>query len=106
MSVDVEKRYTADHEWVESLDGRTVRMGVTDYAQRSLGDLVFVELPKPGTAVDQKQMIGVVESVKGASDIYAPVSGTVRQVNEQVINKPSLINKRAEDDGTERAVAS
>lgn len=76
-----------------------VRMGITDYAQRSLGDLVFVELPKPGTTIGQKQMIGVVESVKGASDIYAPVSGTIKQTNGQVINKPSLINKKAEDDG-------
>lgn len=81
------------------MEGRMVRMGITDYAQRSLGDLVFVELPKPGTTIGQKQMIGVVESVKGASDIYAPVSGTIKQTNGQVINKPSLINKKAEDDG-------
>lgn len=76
-----------------------VRIGITDYAQKALGDLVYVELPKLESLVKRKDMIGVVESVKGASDVYAPVSGTITNVNELVITKPSLINKSPEEEG-------
>ncbi|PJF17584.1 CDP-diacylglycerol--glycerol-3-phosphate 3-phosphatidyltransferase [Paramicrosporidium saccamoebae] len=94
------RRYTADHEWVEVIRPTAVRMGITDYAQKALGDLVYVELPKVGTAIKQKEPVGVVESVKGASDVYAPLSGTVTKINETAIAKPSLINKSPEGDGT------
>lgn len=78
---------------------QTVRVGITDYAQRALGDLVYVELPKVGTSIKQKEPVGVVESVKGASDVYAPITGTVTQINENATLKPSLINKSPEKDG-------
>lgn len=93
-------RYTKDHEWVqEGLHAGRVRIGITDYAQKALGDLVYVELPKIGAMIKKQDMIGVVESVKGASDVYAPVSGTVAAVNVQVVKRPSLINKSPEDEG-------
>lgn len=96
---DIVKRYTGDHEWVEQLSDTKVRIGITDYAQKSLGDLVYVELPKIGSSVKTKQMVGVVESVKGASDVYSPVTGKVVAVNENAKSKPSLINKSPEQDG-------
>lgn len=76
-----------------------VRIGITDYAQRALGDLVYVELPKVGMTVKKQDAVGVVESVKGASDVYAPVSGTVAAINELVVKKPSFINKSPEGEG-------
>jgi len=93
-------RFTTDHEWVK-FDPATNEgtVGITDYAQKALGDVVFVELPQSGTEIAQGDSIGAVESVKAASDIYAPVSGSVTQVNEQLGDQPSLLNKAPQGDG-------
>ncbi len=86
-------RYTDKHEWVSPLQaGATVRVGITDYAQDALGDIVFVELPEAGATVEAGQPFGEVESTKSASEIYAPVTGTVMARNEQLKDKPELIN--------------
>ncbi len=85
-------RYTRDHEWARQEGGR-VRVGITDYAQEQLGDVVFVELPKVGARVAQRQPFGVVESVKAVSDLYAPVSGDVAEVNGELPNAPELVNQ-------------
>jgi len=84
-------RYTDKHEWVTT-DGATVRVGITDFAQDALGDIVFVQLPEPGSTVEAGQPLGEVESTKSVSDIYAPVSGTVVARNEQLTDQPELIN--------------
>jgi len=93
------KRYTEQHEWIEISDGKVGVVGITDYAQQLLGDVVFVELPPVDSFVTKGDELGAVESVKSASDIYAPMSGQVYEVNEELTSKPSLINKSAEDDG-------
>ncbi len=85
-------RFTKEHEWVRLEDGTAV-FGITDYAQDSLGDVVFVELPAPGTPVRQGETFGVVESVKAASDLYAPLSGEVIERNNALEQSPELINK-------------
>ncbi|OAV87196.1 glycine cleavage system H protein [Puccinia triticina 1-1 BBBD Race 1] len=94
------KRYTKEHEWV-SLDPKTNigTIGITDYAQNSLGDVVFVELPEVSATVSTGELIGAVESVKAASDIFAPVSGTVTEVNTKLTDQAGLLNKSPEDDG-------
>jgi glycine cleavage system H protein len=84
-------RYTEQHEWVAARSGG-VRVGITDFAQDSLGDIVFVSLPEPGTAVEAGQALGEVESTKSVSEIYAPVSGTVTARNDELGSKPELIN--------------
>ena len=84
--------YTAEHEWVRRTGEDTVRVGITDFAQSSLGDVVFVELPAPGTQVKQGETFGVVESVKAASDLYAPVSAKVVAVNGDLEGSPQLVN--------------
>ncbi|KAJ7038122.1 glycine cleavage H-protein-domain-containing protein [Mycena alexandri] len=96
----ITKRYTVEHEAVEYDD--TTGLGVvciTDHAQSSLGDVVFVELPTIGKEVSKGDQIGAVESVKAASDIYAPVSGTVEEVNEALASQPGLLNKSPEEKG-------
>jgi glycine cleavage system H protein len=86
-------RYTAEHEWVRATEGSaTVRVGITDYAQEALGDVVFVSLPDVGATVEKGAAVGEVESTKSVSDIYAPVSGTVTGRNEQLDERPELIN--------------
>jgi glycine cleavage system H protein len=86
-------RYTAKHEWVGTREGtEAVRVGITDFAQDALGDIVFVQLPEPGTAVEADQPLGEVESTKSVSEIYAPVTGTVRARNDQLADEPELIN--------------
>ncbi|KAF8922476.1 glycine cleavage H-protein-domain-containing protein [Mucidula mucida] len=96
----ITKRYTSDHESVVFDDETGLGVvSITDYAQSSLGDVVFVELPTIGSQVEQGSQIGAVESVKAASDIYAPVSGIVKEVNESLSDQPSLINKSPEDKG-------
>ncbi|TDL28726.1 hypothetical protein BD410DRAFT_781257 [Rickenella mellea] len=98
MRTLVTKRYTTDHELVVFDDATNIGVvSITDYAQSSLGDVVFVELPSPGTEVSQGDQIGAVESVKAASDIYAPVSGKIEEVNETLDGQPGLINKSPED---------
>jgi glycine cleavage system H protein len=84
-------RYTADHEWVDARGG-TIRIGITDYAQDALGDVVYVALPTVGTAFGAGDGLGEIESTKSVSDIYAPVSGTVVAVNESLAGQPDLIN--------------
>ena len=84
-------KYTAEHEWVR-VDGETVRLGITDYAQEALGDIVFVTLPAVGTEVTAGQSFGEVESTKSVSDVYAPLAGTVTAVNEALDANPELVN--------------
>jgi glycine cleavage system H protein len=84
-------KYTEDHEWI-TVDGDIATVGITHHAQDALGDVVFVDLPEVGAAMDQKAVAGVVESVKAAADVYMPVSGTVTEVNEALRADPSLAN--------------
>ena len=87
-------KYTKEHEWVK-VEGDTGTIGITDYAQNSLGDIVFVELPKVGANLEKGKTFGTVESVKAVSDIYAPVSGTVTAINEELTKSPEKINSDA-----------
>jgi glycine cleavage system H protein len=87
-------RYTREHEWIE-VDGNQGKVGITDYAQNSLGDIVFVDLPKVGSLVEKGKVFGSVESVKAVSDLYSPVSGTVKAVNEELTTAPEKINTDA-----------
>ena len=89
--VPADLRYTKDHEWVR-VDGDTATIGVTDFAASQLGDVVFVDLPAAGKAVEQYATFGVVESVKAVSDLYAPVSGEVTEVNGELGANPELVN--------------
>jgi glycine cleavage system H protein len=86
--------YTTDHEWLK-IEGDTATIGITNYAQEQLGDVVFVELPKVGRTVKKAEAAAVVESVKAASDVYAPISGEVLEVNETLGNEPGLVNSDA-----------
>ena len=94
MAYPQDYRYTKEHEWVK-IEGDTGTIGITDYAQNSLGDIVFVELPKMGATLEKGKTFGTVESVKAVSDIYAPVSGTVTAINEELIKSPEKINSDA-----------
>jgi glycine cleavage system H protein len=87
-------RYTKEHEWID-VEGTTAKIGITDYAQDSLGDIVFVELPKVGSKLEKDKVFGSVESVKSVSDLYAPASGTVIAVNEELTTAPEKINADA-----------
>jgi glycine cleavage system H protein len=89
--VPADLRYTKDHEWVR-VDGDVATIGVTDFAANQLGDVVFVDLPPVGKAIEQFATFGVVESVKAVSDLYAPVSGEVAEVNPDLANTPELVN--------------
>jgi glycine cleavage system H protein len=93
-----ERRYTKTHEWL-TVDGKTVTVGITDFAQSQLGDVVFLELPSPGRKLALRESFGVVESVKAASDLYSPVAGRVTAVNEKLSAKPELINSDPYGDG-------
>ena len=86
--------YTSDHEWL-SIDGDVATIGITDYAQAQLGDVVFVELPQVGRSLKKAEAAAVVESVKAASDVYAPISGEVVEVNQAVVDEPALVNSDA-----------
>lgn len=87
-------KYSKSHEWVEFLEGGAARIGITDYAQSQLGDIVFVNLPAPGDAVDAGGRLADVESVKAVSDIFSPVAGNVREVNEELEASPEAINQK------------
>lgn len=89
-------KYSKDHEWVK-IDGDRAYIGITDHAQKSLGDIVFVELPEVDVELDAGDQLAVVESVKAASDVYSPISGTVIEVNEELDASPELINENAYD---------
>jgi glycine cleavage system H protein len=91
MAYPTTYHYTREHEWID-ISGKTGKIGITDYAQDSLGDIVFVELPKVGSTVAQGKVFGSVESVKAVSDLYSPVSGTVVEVNEELSAAPEKIN--------------
>ena len=91
--------YTASHEWLEKLDNGNYKIGITEFAQSQLGDIVFVELPEVGESYAQEDECGVVESVKTASDIYCPVPGTVTAANDSLEDTPELINDSPYDDG-------
>lgn len=91
MSYPSNYRYTKEHEWID-VSGDLATIGITDYAQHALGDVVFVELPKPGTKITTGKSFGSVESVKAVSDIYAPASGEVVEANAELQNKPESIN--------------
>jgi glycine cleavage system H protein len=98
-NVPQELKYTESHEWVGVEADGTVRIGISDHAQEQLGDLVFVELPAVGDTIDQGDPCSVVESVKAASDIYAPVTGEVVAVNEDLEDDPGIINSDPYGDG-------
>jgi len=87
-------KYTKEHEWIKA-DGKAATIGITHYAQESLGDIVFVDLPKPGSEITAGKTFGTVESVKAVSDLYAPASGTVAEVNGELATAPEKINKDA-----------
>jgi glycine cleavage system H protein len=89
--------YTKSHEWVEFLDDTTALIGISDHAQHELGDLVFVNLPEVGDAITSGKMFADVESVKAVSDVFAPVTGTVAEINEDLLDAPEKINKSAYD---------
>jgi len=91
MSVPQELKYTKDHEWLRR-DGSAAVIGITDHAQQQLGDVVFVELPPVGTTLDAGAAFGTVESVKAVSDLFAPVSGEVIEINQSVVDAPETVN--------------
>ena len=94
MAYPADYKYTKEHEWLK-LDGNTGTIGITDHAQDSLGDIVFVELPKVGSEITAGKTFGSVESVKAVSDLFAPVTGTVTEVNEALNSTPEQVNKDA-----------
>ncbi len=98
FDIDTDCRYLESHEWVRP-DGDTARIGITDFAQDELGDVVFVELPAEGDDVTREAEFGVVESIKAVSDLYAPVSGEVVAVNERLFDEPELVNDDPFGDG-------
>lgn len=91
-------KYTEEHEWV-LVENETATVGITDFAQDQLGDVVFVELPEVGSTVEAGKAFGVVESVKAVSDIYAPLSGEIVEINEELVEAPEVINTSAYEDG-------
>jgi glycine cleavage system H protein len=98
MKLDKAARYAETHEWARK-DGGAVSIGISDHAQHSLGDIVFVDLPELGSVFKAKDTFGVVESVKAASDLYLPLAGTIVQVNEKLTEQPDLINKDCYGEG-------
>ena len=93
-----EKKYSKDHEWIK-IENEIAIIGITDYAQESLGDIVFIELPKVGRLINTGDQVGVVESVKAASDLFAPISGEIIEVNNELTNSPQLMNSDPENSG-------
>lgn len=98
MDFPEDLKYSKEHEWVRVEDGIAV-IGITEFAQDELGDIVYVETPKVGSTVKQNEQFGVVESVKTVSDLFSPITGEVTEVNEEVVSSPELINKSAYTDG-------
>jgi|SRR5271156_1519108 len=92
MAYPTDRKYTKEHEWIQA-SGTSATVGITDHAQESLGDIVFVELPKVGAELSAGKTFGTVESVKAVSDLYAPVSGTVTEANEELATSPENVNK-------------
>ena len=98
MDIPEDLKYTKEHEWAR-IRGNRVVVGITDFAQEELGDVVYVELPEPGTAVAAETPFGVVESVKAVSDLFCPISGTVIEINEDLEDHPELVNDAPYEDG-------
>lgn len=98
MNIPAELKYTSDHEWLR-VEGKTAVLGITDFAQSQLGDVVFVELPQVGRTIACGETVAVIESVKAVSDVYAPVSGKVVKVNEPLEEAPELVNQSPYGDG-------
>ena len=98
MPSPTDRRYTKEHEWVRVEDNVAV-VGITDYAQDQLGDIVYLNLPSPGTQVKQLDKLGEIESVKAVSDLYSPVSGEVAEVNQEVNDRPELVNQSPYEEG-------
>ena len=98
FNIPAEFYYTKEHEWVR-VEGDKCRVGVTDYAQDSLHEIVYVDLPKVGAKVAQMQSLGTVESVKAVADVYSPITGTVQEVNNQLSDAPELVNKSPYEKG-------
>jgi glycine cleavage system H protein len=94
MSYPKQYRYTKEHEWAELLSESRIRVGITDHAQSSLGDIVFLELPKVGRELKSHETFGVVESIKAVSDLYAPVSGKVVEIHSDLVSDPGRINSQ------------
>jgi glycine cleavage system H protein len=92
MAYPTDRKYTKEHEWIQA-SGTTAAVGITDHAQESLGDIVFVELPKVGAEIAAGKTFGTVESVKAVSDLYAPASGTVTEINGELATSPEKVNK-------------
>lgn len=99
MEIPKECRYTKDHEWLLVQTDGTVKVGITEYAQNELGDVVFVDLPAVGTALTKGKSFATVESVKAVSDVYAPIDGTVEAVNTALSDSPDTINRSPHNDG-------
>lgn len=93
-----DRRYTRTHEWIQ-VDGKTATVGITDFAQAQLGDVVFLELPSTGRKLAARESFGVIESVKAASDLYSPVAGRITAVNDKLSGKPELVNSDPYGDG-------
>ena len=96
--IPTELKYTNDHEWLK-IENEVGIIGITDYAQESLGDITFVELPSPGDSLTKGDAFGVVESVKAASDLYMPVGGEILEVNAELENSPEILNKNPYENG-------
>ena len=98
MKQTMDKRYSESHEWVQ-IDGDIGVVGVTNYAQKELGDIVYVELPTPGKSIESGEEVAVLESTKAAADVYSPVSGEILEVNETLNDQPELVNQGSETSG-------
>lgn len=98
MDFPEDLKYTKEHEWAR-LEGNVVAIGITDYAQENLGEIVYVELPEEGAEFSQGEAFGVVESTKAVSDLYSPVSGTVVEINDSLVDNPEIINEDPYEDG-------
>jgi glycine cleavage system H protein len=99
MSIPEDLLYTAEHEWIREMGQGVFRIGITDYAQDQLGDVVFVELPKEGKTLSEGDLVAEIESTKSVGEVYAPFPGTVVAVNDAVVQDPSLVNGSPYDDG-------
>ncbi len=93
-NIPADLKYTKDHEWAK-LENNIITVGITDFAQNSLGDIVYVELPSVGDSVEKEDAFGVVESIKSASDLYSPISGEIVEINEELSDSPDLLNQDA-----------
>ncbi len=98
MSYPTKYKYTKEHEWAELISATQIRVGITDHAQSSLGDIVYLDLPKIGRELKANETFGVVESIKAVSDLYSPVSGKVIQSNTDLVSDPSKINQNAHEE--------